>query len=836
MSDGRPAERRFTGSVSDGVRRRHQLVVERYICIHGHFYQPPRENPWLEAIELQDSAYPEHDWNERITAECYATNAASRILDEHGLIVQIVNNYAKMSFNFGPTLLAWIAEKAPDVYGAIGEADRASRELFSGHGSALAQAYNHMILPLANRRDKYTQVLWGIGDFKYRFGRSPEGMWLPETAVDLETLDILAELGIRFTILAPRQASRVRPVGNDEWQDISGARIDPTMAYSLQLPSGRTICLFFYDGPISRAVAFEGLLSKGESFAKRLCGGFSEMRTWPQLVHIATDGETYGHHHRYGDMALAYALHYIEANHLARLTNYGEYLERHPPTHEVEIFEYSSWSCIHGIERWRSDCGCNSGGRPEWNQAWRAPLRKALDLLRDVLAPAYQRKARSLLRDPWRARDEYIRVILDRSRESIGSFLENQAVRALNEAEQIRVLRLLELQRHAMLMYTSCGWFFDELSGLETVQILQYAGRVLQLAREVFGDAPEERFLALLEQARSNIAEHGDGRRIYERFVKPTTLDLEKVGAHYAVSSLFKDYGDEAQIFCYTTERQNYQTVEAGRAKLVVGRARVTSGITRQSAPLAFGVLHFGDHNLKAGVREHQDEEMYRNLLEEVTRAFNSGDLTETIRILDQHFQGSTYSLRSLFRDEQRKILDIIQESSLASAEAIYRQIYESNAPFLRFLRALGNPPPAALSTAAEFVLNASLRRAFEDAELNPEFIENLLEEVRLLSVSLNAATLEVTIRRRIEGVAARLSAEPTRVELVVELETALEILRSLPFEVNLRKVQNICYQILQSTFPHMRERAEKGGKKARLWVGRFTSLGEKLSIRMGRR
>jgi len=556
--------------------------MERYVCIHGHFYQPPRENPWLEAIELQDSAYPYHDWNERITAECYAPNAKSRILDEKGRIVQMANNYAKISFNFGPTLLAWLEEKAPDVYSAILEADQESCKSFAGHGSALAQAYNHMILPLANRRDKVTQILWGIRDFEHRFGRKPEGMWLPETAVDLETLDILAHHEIRFTILAPHQAHRIRRIGDEKWEEMVGAKIDPTRAYSLRLPSGRSIALFFYDGPISRSVAFEGLLKNGESFAQRLLRGFSEKRKWPQMVHIATDGETYGHHHRFGEMALAFALYSIESKNLARLTNYGEYLEKLPPTHEVEILENTSWSCIHGVERWRSDCGCTTGGNPGWHQAWRAPLRESLDWLRDAIAPAYEEKARQFLKDPWDARNDYIRVILDRSPENTEGFLNQHASRTLNEDEKITVLKLLELQRHAMLMYTSCGWFFSELSGIETNQVIQYACRAVQLAREVFGEDMESQFVELLERAMSNIPELGNGRRIYEKSVKPDTLDLETVGAHYAMSSLFEEYGQKASIYCYTVDQDDYQSSEAGRARLVVGRATVASEITRE--------------------------------------------------------------------------------------------------------------------------------------------------------------------------------------------------------------------------------------------------------------
>src|SRR5579884_4068440 len=494
-----------------------------YICIHNHYYQPPRENPWLEAIELQDSAYPYHDWNERVTAECYAPNSASRILDSENRIADIVNNYSRISFNFGPTLLSWLEFAARDVYESILKADQESAERYSGHGSALSQAYNHIIMPLANARDKQTQVIWGIRDFQRRFGREPEGMWLPETAVDLETLEALAQHGIKFTILAPRQARRVRKIGGRNWREVNDERIDPTMVYRLRLPSRRSINLFFYDGPISRGVAFERLLDNGERFAQRLLGAFSEDRTWPELVHIATDGETYGHHHRHGEMALTYALEHIRSNQLADITNYGEYLERHPPTHEVEIFENSSWSCVHGIERWRSNCGCNAG-HAGWTQAWRGPLREALDWLRDTLAPRFEEKARELLKDPWLARDDYIDVVLDRSPEIVSGFLTRHATHELNEAERLTTLKLMEMQRHLMLMYTSCGWFFDELSGIETVQVIQYACRALQLSQQVLGDHLETDFLKALSAAKSNIPEHQDGAVIYRKFASPAAV------------------------------------------------------------------------------------------------------------------------------------------------------------------------------------------------------------------------------------------------------------------------------------------------------------------------
>ncbi len=456
--------------------------MERYICIHGHFYQPPREHPWLGYVERQHSAHPYRDWNERITAECYGPNSSAT--------TTALSTCARMSFTFGPTLLAWLESNAPDVYQSILAADQQGLRLFSGHGSAIAQAYNHVVLPLASRRDRYTQVTWGIRDFQHRFGRMPEGMWLPEMAVDVETLDVLAQLGLRFTILSPHQARLARPIGNASaglwdgraWRDVSGGRIDPSTAYLHRLPSGRSIALFFADGPISAGVAFGGLLSSGERLARGLMAGFASGRSWPQLVNVATCGETFGHHHRSGYMALAQALDYIKAHRLARLTNYGEYLSIHPPTHEVQIFESSSWNCAHGVERWRAGCSCLE---EQQGRGWRGPLREAFDWLRDTLAPVYERQASSLLKDPWAARNDYISVLLDRSRGNVEEFFARHAARELTEAEKATALSLLELQRHLMLMYTSCGWSSSDLMAPETIQVVRYAGRAVQLAQEV---------------------------------------------------------------------------------------------------------------------------------------------------------------------------------------------------------------------------------------------------------------------------------------------------------------------------------------------------------------
>lgn len=808
----------------------------RNICIHGHFYQPPRENPCLEYVEMQESAYPYHDWNERVTAECYAPNAASRIMDSDNRIANIVNNYSKISFNFGPTLLSWLEQNAAEVYQSILQADREASTTFSGHGSALAQAYNHMIMPLANSRDKRTQVLWGKRDFEHRFQRAPEGMWLPETAVDLETLDLLAEYGMQFTILAPRQASRVRKIGGRSWKDISGERIDPTRAYLVRLPSRRKMVVFFYDGPISKAVAFEQLLNDGQHFAERMMSGFSDERTWPQLVHIATDGESYGHHHHFGEMALSYALDHIQSNGLAKLTNYGEFLANNPPTHEVEIFENSSWSCVHGVERWRSDCGCNSGGHADWAQQWRAALRDALDWLRDSIAPRYEKMASEFLKDPWRARDDYIAVILDRTPENVERFLEQHRSHELREEQKVVVLKLLEMQRHAMLMYTSCGWFFDELSGIETVQVIHYAGRVIQLATDLFKDpAIESGFLVRLSEAKSNLAEHRDGATIYEKFVKPAIVDIPRLAAHYAVRSIFEDYTEQANIYCYVGERLEYRRAESGKTKLATGRAKFTSRITWESASLGFGVLHLGDHNVSCGVRENVQSDEFAEVSDQLHAAFSRADIPDVLALLNQSFEKNTYSLKSLFRDDQKHILDIILKSSLTEAEASLSHQYELQAPLMRFLSDLHVEQPKLFRVLAELALNSQLRDALAKISVNRERVQNLLLEAATMKVPLDTATLEFVMRRQTELQARAFWMDPGDLNQLAQLDETVILARHMPFQVNLWQVQTLCAQKLNGNFSDMRARAERGDAEAQSWVGHMTSLADNLDLRLSR-
>lgn len=478
------------------------------LIVHGHFYQPPRENPWADEVEEQPTAAPYHDWNERVYAESYAPNAA-------------VNNYARISFNFGPTLLSWLERKHPETYQQILAADRESASQRGGHGNAIAQAYGHAILPLCNERDRLTQVVWGAADFRFRFGREPEALWLPETAANDATLALLIEQGLRYVILAPEQAKRVR-VGS-EWIDVSGGRIDTTRPYRFEHPdgSGRSIAVFFYDGPLARAIAFEKALTSSRGLVER----FLQVAQRGDLVNVATDGETYGHHFKFGDLCLAHALG-VEAKQAGFwITNYGEYLDHHSPEIAVEIDngvegEGSSWSCAHGVGRWTRDCGCHTGGEAGWNQAWRDPLRVALNFLRDDTAVKFENSGRELLRDPWAARNDYIDVLLDHAGVR-AEFLASHAVRPLSDAEQARVFGLLEMQRSALLMFTSCGWFFSDLAGIETIQVLRYAARVIDLQVQLGFEPPRKEFLDLLAHAKSNRPEKGNGADIFLHSAEP---------------------------------------------------------------------------------------------------------------------------------------------------------------------------------------------------------------------------------------------------------------------------------------------------------------------------
>ena len=783
-------------------------MPDRYICIHGHFYQPPRENPWLETVETQDSAAPYHDWNERVTAECYAPNGAARILNGENRISRILNNYGRISFNFGPTLLSWLKDNAPRVHRMILDADANSQRRFSGHGSAMAQVYNHIIMPLASTRDKITQIRWGIADFESRFERKPEGMWLSETAVDTESLELLAEHGIRFVVLAPRQCARVRPLSaeaTDNWTETPNASVDSTQPYLVRLKNDRSIAIFFYDGPRSQAIAFEGLLNNGGVFAKRLLSGF-KAEDRPQIVHVATDGESYGHHHRYGEMALAWALKWIESSDQAKLTNYGEFLEKFPPAFEAQIVENSSWSCVHGVERWRSNCGC-SNGHPGWNQEWRKPLRETLDWLRDAIAPLVQKKAKPLFVDLDGARNEYIHVVLNRDHRRL--FLAKYASHKLTPEAHTTALELMELERHAMLMYTSCGWFFDEISGIETVQVIAYASRVLQLAAALFGEAGaalEAEFIQRLGEAKSNIPEQKDGAAIYARSAQRHQVGLEQVAIHYAISSIFTTYTDQTDLFCYTIRRLAYEVVSSGRGRLVACQLHVSSNITEEQETVTVAVLHFGDQNITAAVKPYDETqaEAHEAFIQAARTAVIGADFPAVIRLFDRYFPEPFYSIQSLFRDEQLRIVDLLLKTTLAEVEASLASIYQDQAALLQFLSQSNLPRPAALTMAATFAINIGLRRALESEPIDVIQVRSNLGLARADEITLDKPLLSYVADQKMKRAMVALEDEAEKgLEELVTLENALLVARTLtelPIELNLWQAQNIWYAVYRRT------------------------------------
>jgi alpha-amylase/alpha-mannosidase (GH57 family) len=796
--------------------------MECFACIHCHFYQPPRENPWLETVESQDSANPYHDWNERIARECYLPNGASRILNSNHRIAKIVNNYSKISFNFGPTLLSWMEKRAPEGYQRILDGDRESQKLFSGHGAALAQAYNHTILPLSNARDKRTQILWGIKDFQHRFARDPEGMWLPETAVDLETLEILSAEGIKFTILAPRQAAQLRADQDSPWINLEyGA--DSRHPYACNLPSGRTIGLFFYDGALATAVAFEKLLFSGENFARRLLSHFDPEGDSAQLMHVATDGETYGHHHSHGDMALAYALQYIQENKLARITNYGEYFAMHPPTQEIRIKEETSWSCAHGIARWEDNCGCNSGGRPGWNQEWRRPLREAFDWLRDDLLADYELNAKKLLTDPWSGRDDYIAAVLDRSPATVESFLTQHSTHHLSHREEVRALRLLEMQRHLMLMYTSCGWFFDEPTGPETVQVLQYAARAVQLGQQLFGRDCEEQFLKRLDLVRSNITEFGNGRDIYERYVRPAMLDLPGVAAHYAISSFFEGYEQSDSIYSYQAGLRDVSVIEHDKLKLAAGTVEIRSRITHAQLDFNFAVLHAGGHNLRAGVCEVHDE--FSQFTKEARLCLSNSGFSGCAQTFDHYFGAETYSLKSLFRDERRRIVTQIIDSTLADIDKLYGDVYEHNVTLIGFLRELAMPLPPILRVSSEFVLNNAIRRCLTAEAIDFERLRFLMKTATQTGIALDDS-VKSALREGLDRAMDGWSKDPFALQKLSELERLIPLFRAAPLKpAGLWQAQNTYYGLMRQI---ARRKVETPSDT---WLQLFRSLGDSLGI-----
>lgn len=811
---------------------------EVYLTIHGHFYQPPRENPWLESIELQDSASPFHDWNERINSECYNPNSVSKIVDNRNKILDVVNNYTSMNFNFGPTLLSWMEEHAPLAYERVVKADIESVEEHEGHGNAIAQVYNHMIMPLANEKDKQTQVIWGIKDFETRFGRKPEGMWLAETAVDDESLRILVENDISYTILSPYQALKFKKITDKDWTDVSWGNIDPARAYRYYIKSapGKFIDLFFYDGAISKSVAFDEILKDGNKFIRRLKEGISENRDFPQLVNIATDGESYGHHTKFGDMALSYVLKVRAKEEGFKIVNYAQYLEKHPPEMEVDIKQASSWSCFHGVGRWKEDCGCSTGGHPGWNQKWRKPLRNALDYLRDELITIFESEGKKYFKKPWDTRNNYIEVILDRSELTIKKFQKDNFIKDLSEEQKVRAMELLEMQRQAMLMYTSCGWFFSEISGIETTQIMKYAARAMQLANIFSQKDLEKHFLEILAEAKSNFPEFGTGKDIFEKFVKPAIITTKQIASLWAVSSLYKDFEDEENVYCYKIQKHSYKKVQKGNSQLIMGHIEIQSRITLQKSNVMFALVQYSGGDFHCTIKEFSDESEYTTLQKELFRIFMLNPLTEIIRALDERFGREYFTLKDIFIEERRKILQTMLKGKMQKFAQTYQDMYDEGKSSIYHMQTLG------LSIPDEFKLSAgyALSKRFNDLVANARgFLDsNLIQqaidinfETKKIGIEIDKAPTNKIFSQKISQNISRLvqSFELQQAEAILELFDTIE---KLELHVDIAEAQNIFFNKIFHEFGNIIEHINKFSNTSdKKFISVLFAIGKRLNI-----
>ena len=810
-----------------------------YLTIHGHFYQPPRENPWLEAIERQDSANPFHDWNERINQECYNPNSVSKIVDDNNQIIDIVNNYAHMSYNFGPTLMSWLEKYAPLTYERIIKADAKSVGEHGGHGNAIAQVYNHMIMPLANTADKYTQVIWGIKYFEYRYGRKPEGIWLAETAVDDETLLVLANEGIKYTILSPFQANKCRKIGEKEWQDVSWGNIDPARAYRYYIKSEpkKYVDLFFYDGAISKSVAFDELLRDGNKFARRLQDGISDHRQFTQLVNIATDGESYGHHTKFGDMALAYLLRVKAEQDGFIVTNYAEFLEKFPPECEVDIKQASSWSCFHGVGRWKEDCGCSTGGHAGWNQKWRKPLRNALDYLRDELRILCETEGEKYFNDFWNARNNYIEVILDRNELTIKKFFTENLKPDLSEDDKVRAMKLMEIQRQAMLMYTSCGWFFCDISGIETTQIMKYAARAIQLAGDFTDKNFETEFLDILKDAKSNVEGMGNGKDIYNKFVKPSVVTTKQIGCLWAVSAIYEDFEKESDLYCYKIKKLSYRRLEKGQTALVTGRIEVTSQITLEKQDLTFALLQYSGGDFHCAIKEFVSTSEYSSMQKAISEAFLNMPLTETIRKIDEYYGREYFTLKDIFIDERRKILTQIMQEELSKFKNIYRELYAESRSSMQDLKNLNLAIPVELKIAAQYTLSQDFNSLVQECieEIDETAIQGAIEiknQAAAINIELNKDKANKVFARKImkEVFALSRNLEVHNAESVLEL---FDYAEKLDLKVNIAEAQNIYFAKIYHQLGVILEsqKSAEDLKESRYFILLLLQIGLRLNI-----
>ncbi|MBV9923778.1 MAG: DUF3536 domain-containing protein [Acidobacteria bacterium] len=780
------------------------------LVIHGHFYQPPRENPWTELVEREAGAAPFHDWNERIHAECYRPNGFARVSDTHGRVERIVNNYARLSFNFGPTLLNWLERHQPETYARIIEADRASALRHDGHGNATAQGYNHSILPLCNERDRRTQIRWGLADFRRRYGREAESLWLPETACDDATLAALIEEGLRYVVLSPHQAEAARPLGADAWLDVSDGRIDTTVPYKYlhQDGSGRSIAVIFYNGQIARGIAFEGLLASSHG----LLGACARAaRGGAQIVNVATDGESYGHHFRFGDRCIAYALE-VEAERFGlRVTNYGEFLDGHEPEHEVLVKpgpngEGTAWSCAHGLGRWTRDCGCNASAPGGWNQRWRTPLRAAFDLLRDDLAPKFEEAGRELLHDPWAARDEYVELLGPGGSARREEFLARHARHSLSNDEKVRALTLLEAQRASLTMYTSCGWFFNDVSGIETVQTLRYAGRVVETMEALGLEPPVETFLEILSGAKSNLLERPTGADIYLRTVAQSRVTPQRVAAHVAICNLLEPEVQESDCEAagYTYRKLDFRKQRHGRVTLETVRLALEEEATGRRHEFALAAMHFGEIDYYCALRPFNSPREYEEAAARLWANLRAASLPVLLRVAQSEFGPEEFGLEALLPQGQGHLSRTVFGKLVSRFMEQYESLYEENRRVIERLQEIGFHPPRELRLAAELTVGLRLereirgqRRGAGDYRAAVEIARDAARHGYRIDRTSVTRVFEETVTEAARLVVTRPDADNTRTARAL-----IELGRELGLEANLERGQEIIYEAASEGAP----------------------------------
>ena len=798
--------------------------MEWFVVFFGHFYQPPRFNPWIEFVDFDPSAKPFHDWNERVAFECYSRLSNAPLYDEDGWVVDVVNVYSRISFSFGPILLEWLKARLPRVYNAIVEADKESLSR-EGFGNAIAQPYAHIVMPLADRRYKELAVNWGVRFFEKTFDRYPEGFWLPEAAVDSDTLELLVDYGVKYVVLGPHQIEAIR-VG-DRWVKVD--RVDPRVAYKLVLPSGRSIAAVVYDDVLSRGVSFGNLLEDGRMLASKIIESFNELLQGPQLVSIASDGEVYGHHRRRGVEELVRALEILDSTGYVRVTNYSKFLSLSPPRVKARVAERTSWSCPHGVERWRANCGCGSNIRPGWTQEWRAPLRKAIDTLSLGVLRALELMGTELYKNPWAAALDYIDVLYERSLEKTASFIEKHLLKPGDPNAVVAALKLLEALRNALLAQSSDAWFHEDLDRPEPIQALRHTARALELLEDVGFKGYVEEVVGALREARGNTGVRGD--ELLERALK-SKVDHAIVVAVYALRSLRGTVGDEGLMYSYKVSRSRRDRMELGPVVVDMGVVNILSTVTLEQSTMYYVLLHLGGWDLYVGVDYLEKPEDYIRANTVFRSNLGLTPASKLVDMLGELFKERVYTVAELPLDDQVDLALWVLEGFKSSLKDHLEKLSPTLLPLHHTFKALGVKPPEYLASALTALLSLKVEES-----LGKQDVLGLRELIRMtesLGTPLGPWVRELVALKLIE-LLDRLEVDPTNTRV---LEGALDLALTLDGMGALgdRLVEEARIRVALARkryYADMRRAAETGDEVSWGWVKLFTSLAKLLRVRV---